>query len=237
MGPAVGFAVASLLAANPGTLGAATDISLASPRTGAVELKLGSYLPSIDEEEGVGSPYADTFDGSMLLFEVEIERFFYQGIGTAGVGLSVGYAEKYGNAKETGSGNVAAEITALKVLPVRLSALYKFDYAAFRYGIPLVPYVEAGLVYIPWWINKGTEYETVAGSTGKGGRYGYGFTAGISFMLDVLEPRFARDFDSDSGVNHSYLFAEYTRATVDNFGGAGLNLSSRNWMFGLAFDY
>ena len=56
-------------------------------------------------------------------------------------------------------------------------------------------------------------------------------------MLDVLEPRLARDFDSDVGVNHSYLFAEYTHAEVNNFGGGGFNLSTRHWMFGLALDY
>jgi hypothetical protein len=61
--------------------------------------------------------------------------------------------------------------------------------------------------------------------------------AGVSLLLDVLEPRFARDFDTSLGVNHSYLFAEYTYAKVNNFGGEGFNLSDRYWMFGLALDY
>lgn len=234
----VGIAVGALLAISPGSLGGVTEGPAQTPRTGSFEFKLGTYLPRIDDEKGLtGTPYASTFDGSMLLFEAEIERFFYQGIGTAGMAVSVGYAEKYGSTREAGSGAAAAEKTALKVLPLKLSALYKFDWAAFRHGIPLVPYVQAGLVYIPWWINKGGAYETSGGSTGKGGRFGFSYTAGLSFMLDVLEPRFARDFDSDSGINHSYVFAEYTRAEVNNFGSAGLNLSSRNWMFGLAFDY
>ncbi|NTX54459.1 hypothetical protein HR086_24495, partial [Myxococcus sp. CA039A] len=58
-----------------------------------------------------------------------------------------------------------------------------------------------------------------------------------AFLLDVLQPRFARDFDSGLGINHSYLFAEYTYADVDNFGKPGFVLSSRRWMFGLALDY
>ena len=76
-----------------------------------------------------------------------------------------------------------------------------------------------------------------AGNKGSGGKWGWGATGGLAFMLDVLQPRFARDFDSDLGVNHSYLFAEYTYADVNNFGAGGLNLSSRRWMFGLALDY
>ena len=133
--------------------------------------------------------------------------------------------------------NAAVEEAGLKLLPLRLMGLYKFDYAALNYRIPLVPYLQAGLVYSPWWVTKVDDIEEVAGRRGSGAKWGYGFTAGMQFLLDVLEPRFARDFDSDLGINHSYLFAEYTHAEVDNFGGKGLVLSSRHWMFGLAFDY
>lgn len=214
-------------------------VSLRSPRSGAIILRLGGYKPLIDEEESLGgaTPYKDTFgDASLLLFEAELQRFFYQGIGTAGVGLSAGYGEKYAPARLT-DGEKAAEQTALKVIPLSANLFYKFDYAAFEWGIPLVPYGKLGLIYTPWWITKGSATEAVGGNNGSGGKWGWGATAGLSFMLDVLEPRFARDFDSDLGVNHSYLFAEYTYADVNNFGGKGLDLSSRRWMFGLALDY
>ena len=187
------------------------------------------------------TPYKNTFgNASLLLIELEFQRFFYQGIGTAGLGLSAGYAEKYADAKLEGGG-AAADKAALKVLPLQLNGFYKFDYAAFKWGVPLVPYGKLGLVYSPWWMTKGSSVEVVEGDgeafTGKGGKWGYAGTLGVSFLLDVLEPRFARDFDSDLGVNHSYLFAEYTYSEVNNFGGEGLNLGSRRWMFGLALDY
>ncbi|HLM46003.1 MAG TPA: MXAN_2562 family outer membrane beta-barrel protein, partial [Myxococcaceae bacterium] len=108
---------------------------------------------------------------------------------------------------------------------------------AFRWGIPLVPYVKPGLVYMPWWITKGGELENLADGKAQGGKLGWEVSGGVSFLLDVLEPRLARDFDSDLGVNHSYLFAEYTYAKVNNFGGPGFNLSDSYWMFGLALDY
>ncbi|RYZ39392.1 MAG: hypothetical protein EOO71_20250 [Myxococcaceae bacterium] len=235
---AVGLGVAALLLAVPAVAQEVT-IPTRSPRTGAVIFRGGGYKPRIDYEKGLtDTPYKKTFgDASLLLIELELQRFFYQGIGTAGLGLSAGYGEKYANAVLADGGGVAADKAALKVLPLQLNAFYKFDYAAFKWGVPLVPYGKLGLVYSPWWMTKGSTTEVVGGDTAKGGRWGYALTAGVSFLLDVLEPRFARDFDSDLGVNHSYLFAEYTYAEVNNFGGAGLNLGSRRWSFGLALDY
>jgi hypothetical protein len=214
------------------------EVSLSSPRTGGIVLRLGGYKPLIDEEEGLGgTPYRDFFgDESLLLFEAELQRYLYQGIGTAGIGLSAGYGEKFAPARLAG-GAPASEQTAIKVIPLGVNAFYKFDYAAFEWGIPLVPYGKLGLIYTPWWITKGNGTEVVGNVKGSGGKWGWGATGGLAFMLDVLEPRFARDFDSDLGVNHSYLFAEYTYADVNNFGAGGLNLSSRRWMFGLALDY
>jgi hypothetical protein len=215
-----------------------SKVPVASPRTGAIEFKLGGYKPLIDTEEGLTTtPYADTFNNeSMLLFEMELQRYFFQRFGSAGVGFSAGYAEKYADSI-TEAGEVAEEKTALKVVPLKLNALYKFDYAAFHWHVPLVPYGKLGLIYMPWWINKGDNTQELDGRSGKGGRWGYGLTLGAAFLLDVLEPRLARDFDSDLGVNHSYFFAEWTYAEVNNFGSPGLVLSSRHWMFGLALDY
>ncbi len=53
----------------------------------------------------------------------------------------------------------------------------------------------------------------------------------------MLEPRLQRDFDSELGVNHTYLFAEYTYEDVNGFGTEGINLSSRRFSFGLAFEF
>jgi len=217
-----------------------SDVPTQTPRSGAVEIRLGGYKPALDAEAALegGRPYAETFGGSsMLLVELEMQRFFYQGIGTAGVSVSLGYAEKYAAALTKGD-VPSAERTGLHVLPIRVRGVYRFDYPAFRWGFPLVPYIKPGLVFTPWWSTKGGEIETPElGGTGKGVRFGWEVAGGVAFLLDVLEPRLARDFDSDLGVNHSYLFAEYTYAKVNNFGGKGFDLSDGYWMFGLALDY
>jgi hypothetical protein len=236
---AVALGIAVSLIALPGEAQEMSDVPTQSPRGGSVEFRLGGYRPQLDSEAALNgsTPFSDVFGGAnLILFEAELQRFFYQGIGTAGVSLSLGYAEKYGAALLE-SGGAAQERTGFHVLPIRVRGVYRFDYPAFRWSIPVVPYVKPGLVYMPWWITKGGELENLADGKAQGGKLGWEVAAGVSFLLDVLEPRLARDFDSDLGVNHSYLFAEYTYAKVNNFGGEGFNLSDSYWMFGLALDY
>ncbi|EPX58638.1 hypothetical protein D187_003836 [Cystobacter fuscus DSM 2262] len=250
MARAVALGVAVLLAALPGQAQEYSDAPTQSPRSGSVELRLGSYRPQVDAEEGLnGSPFSDVFgSGGWLLFELEVQRFFYQGIGSAGLSVSAGYAEKYGYALRE-DGSPSAERQSFHVVPLHLRAVYRFDYPAFQWGFPLIPYVKPGLVFVPWWTNKGGKLDSAPGRDavegspavparkGTGVRYGWEVAVGLSFMLDVLEPRFARDFDSDMGINHSYVFAEYTYSKVNSFGRPGFNLSDSYWMFGLALDY
>jgi hypothetical protein len=212
----------------------------ALPRTSNFEIKLGPYKPLIDQEAGLsGSPYNETFGGgSMLLFELEADRYLWQGFGAAGIGISAGYAEKYGDAFIPGGGRTSDVKTALKVAPLRLLGLYRFEYLVQHLRIPLVPYVKAGLVYTPWWSSKGSDnVEFVGGFRGAGGKWGVEAVGGVAFLLDILEPRLAHDFYSDVGVAHSYFFADFTHAADNNFGAAGLNLSSDHFMFGISFEY
>lgn len=210
---------------------------IGSERTTGIEVKLGGYKPLIDSEPGLaGAPYRDTFgDNAMLLIEGSGERQIFQAFGTAGIGFSAGYAEKFAPA-HLDNGNPAPESTGLRIVPLSLYGVYRFDYAAHNWGIPLVPYVKAGLRYSIWWASKGSSLENVDGKPAVGGRWGWGVSGGLSLLLDVFEPRLARDFDTDAGVNHSYLFIEANYADVNNFYTGGLDLSGRYLTFGVAFE-
>lgn len=214
---------------------AAIGPSYESPRSGVIEVKLGGYRPFVDRTAGLdgATPYASTFGNkAMLLGEIEYDHMLYQQLGSLGFGLSIGYAEKYGRATVVGTGEPAAESTSLKVLPLRLLGVYRFDYGALHYGIPFTPFVKAGLVYAPFWATTGAGIENASG-----GQWGYMFSGGIGFMLDFIDPRIQRDFDSEMGVNHTYVFAEYTLEEINDFGTGGLDLSSRRLSIGLAFDF
>ncbi len=213
-----------------------------SPRSVTLEVKLGGYKPLIDREASLtGKPYDAIFGASsMLLFEAEVDKILWQQFGTIGLGFSIGYAEKYAPARiaqgDT-AGAPANESTSLKVIPLRLLAVYRLDYGALHLGIPLVPYGKVGLVAMPWWTSKGGNLEFADGMRGAGTKFGYSFTGGVSLMLDFLEPRMAKDFSTDVGVSHSYIFGEYIYEEVNSFGKAGLDLSSRHFMFGFALDF
>jgi hypothetical protein len=179
----------------------------------------------------------------MLLVEAEIERQLWQRHGSVAIGFSLGYGEKFG--RTIAEGVTTSEATSLRVIPMRALAVYRWDYASIRWGVPLVPYVKAGFQLVHWWTSKGTGTEIADGIPGKGFSFGLVGTAGIAFQLDILDRRLARDFDTGMGVNHTYLFGEYNIAEVNNFGAkqddgvtaAALDLSARYFMFGLGFEF
>lgn len=208
------------------------------PYDTSLELDFGGYKPLIDSEAGLtSSPYNSTFgSGAMLLFQAEVDRFLWQKVGSVGVGFSFGYAEKYGPAV-TASGSTTSEKTSLHVLPLKLQAVYRFDYAALHWGVPLEPFGKLGLVYEPWWVNKGDGVEYFNGQRGAGGKWGYSATLGVSLMLDFLEPDLARNLATDTGIQHTSLVAQWVHDKVPSFGGSGLDLSANHWLFGLGMDF
>lgn len=229
-----GVLVAGLLAAAPAAFANAPPIE--SARSGVIEVKFGGYRPLVDRTRGLAEgarPYATTFGNrAMIIAELEYDHMLFQELGSLGVGAGIGYAELYAKATVVGTGEPAAESTSLKVVPMRLLAVYRFDYGALHHNIPFTPFVKAGLVYTPFWASTGADLERASG-----GQWGYVVSAGVGFMLDFLDPRTQRDFDSELGVNHTYLFAEYTFEEVNDFGQGGLDLSSRRFSVGLAFDF
>lgn len=224
-----------------------TEKSRESPRNMVAEVRLGSYYPWVDRTldcQPGQCPYARVLKGAMLLVELEVERQLFQKFGSAAIGFSAGYAEKYGHAIDS-TGAETSEATSLRILPMKLLGVYRWDWAALKYGVPLVPYVKLGFQVVHWWTTSASGTEVANSLSGAGWSYGVLGAGGLAFLLDILDPRLARDFDSGMGVNHTYLFGEFNIAEVNNFGmkAAGtqelatLDLSARYFMFGLAFEY
>ena len=245
----------------------------ASPQWFAFELKFGPYSPEIDSAPGVGAPYAELFgsvqtkDGvtslkqpkAQLLTEIEFDVQLLKKVGTLGLGLNVGffrnsakgfrYPDGMGNAScdpLVGAGCTrSGDRTALNVLPVALLAVYRFDYLAKRWRVPLVPYAKIGLGYAFWWIEGGGGARDIAtanigGKTQKGAGGTWGWTArpGLAFQLDVIDPPTARTMDSELGINHAYLFAELNYMDYSGFGQKNrMRLTDLTYSIGLAFEF
>jgi hypothetical protein len=203
------------------------------------ELKMGTLIPRVGDEQGLTSnPYQTIFQNkSMLYGGGEFDFIAWHGYGAVSVGVAAGYAEKYAPAIIVETGSLSTEKTALIIFPLRLPVAYRFDVTWSRWGIPFVPYVKAALLATPWRITKGGRTEVVNGQSGAGLKWGYGFTGGVAFILDVLSKQMAKDLSNDTGIRHSYIFAEYNWDKLDDFGKVSLNLSARYFTFGLGFEF
>ena len=72
---------------------------------------------------------------------------------------------------------------------------------------------------------------------GKGLSYGLTYAAGVMFLLDVLDKDDAKSADGITGINNSYIFAEWFRPQLDGFGAKDvLDISSSSWVLGIAME-
>jgi hypothetical protein len=214
----------------------AWEVRSQSPKDMFLEFKLAPWSPAL-------APALITTYGSlpMLLGEVEFDYQVFQKFGTIAVGVSAGYAEKFAKAFVSGTEQRSGESTGLRVVPIKVLAIYRFDLTWLRWDVPLVPYIKGGVVGMPWWITKGADVESYLGKAGAGTRFGLVGVVGLSLTLDFLDRRLARDFDSSVGVNHSYLFAEFALQDLSLFNAASntapIDFSTKHFTFGLGFEF
>ncbi len=214
-----------------------------SQRSMFLELKFSPLTPLIDrpfESVEGGGPYRTIFGGGpMLLGELEFNYQFFQRAGSLAAGISIGYAEKYGHAHALETGEPVSQSTGIHLVPLKALLVYRLDYFSLHYNVPLVPYVKGGFVMMPWWVTNGAGIEVANDIRGEGMKYGASGTVGLSLVLDFLDQRLARDFDTGMGVNHTMIFAEYSMQEMGLFDPSAmtLDLSSRHWSFGLAFEF
>jgi hypothetical protein len=259
-----------------------------SPQHWAFELKFAPYVPHIDSSPGLtGKPFSEIFNKQgdvrqpdrRLLTEVELDFQFWHKFGSLAVAATGGYYRRTSHSFEYASSTATSmtpcvvpnctrsgDTTALNIIPLSLSLVYRFDVLALRYRVPLVPYVKIGLAYYIWIIENGGGAGSIAFQPGQsqtvqpvddphhlsapltvqgtplargyGGTFGWTINPGISLLLDVIDPAAARTIDAELGINHSYLFVELNYADISGFGQSNrLVLSDTTFNAGLAFEF
>ena len=238
----------------------------ASPQRFAVEVKFGPYLPDIDRNfggTGLG-PYASVYGVTNDRGEAtgQPKKGFYGGVafeyqivnllGPLGVGFQWSLFRDKAQAllavpptDETQSVRSAADKTRFAVMPLALQVVYRFEFLADRFRIPLVPYAKAGVNYSFWWSKDGSgDISTIKDDAGKvidkarGGAWGFQTNVGGMLRLDFLERGEARNLDRITGINHTYLFGEWQFSRVNNFGRKNsINLGDSTWLVGLAIEF
>jgi hypothetical protein len=222
-----------------------------TPQRFALELRFGPYSPDVDDEFGNDRTPHDEFFGDDLrfMFQIELDWQFFRGFGTAAIGASVGYFRENAQAYVDPGAGVAINDAAarsgdnsrLSLYPFALMAIYRVDQIWQLWNIPLVPYGKLGLNYTIWSVYDGNDQVAQApdvGGRGRGGTLGWQAAAGVSLVLDFIDPGGARALDGETGINHTHLFFEMAKYEVSGLGQANkLHVGDTTWVTGLMFEF
>jgi len=222
--------------------------SYASPKRYYFEFKLGPYAPNIDSEfGGLATPYKDLFgDGKNVLFGGELDVELFQRFGSLSVGGFLGYykngtqafVDTSSGTSPSGTASRSATETPINLVPMALLAVYRFHVLATRWQVPIVPFAKLGINYTVWWVDSGDGTASYEGKDARGGTFGWQFNAGAALLLDVLEPNAAKTMDVELGINHTYLFFEFSHIAADGFGSSSaLRVGDTTWNGGIAFEF
>jgi hypothetical protein len=214
-----------------------------SPQNMAMELRFGFYHPSIDSEFSGAGPYKSSFGkDDMVHFSGELDWQFWRPFGSLGLFGTVGYAWVQGRGL-LADGTKSSDETKLKMVPMDMGLVYRFDVLAQKYRIPFVLAVKGGLTHAFWWITDGlgetSSWKSVSGksTTGSGGTWGLNGAVALYLHLNIFETHAAKTFDNELGVNNSYIFVEYGFHWLNDFNSdESLDLTDHGLTFGLAFE-
>lgn len=216
----------------------------------ALEFRFGLYTPDVDSEFRGASPRPNSLvfgNSRRPMWQMEFNWQFLQVFGSLALGASVGYWKESSQAcyriPLEASGwrtcERSGDSTSLRLIPFAALLVYRMDEAAKHWGIPIVPYGKVGLNYTIWTVNNGDgNVPEHRGGRGQGGTPGWQAAFGVALQLDFIDPAAAREFDADSGVNHTYVFFE-----VDHIDGSGLHrnnvlrVGDNTWFAGLMFEF
>jgi hypothetical protein len=216
-------------------------VSRRPPRKLLFALKIDRYDPQIDSAAGLtGKPYHDIFHGrAPLRWQIEADWQVAHPFGSILIGVTAGYWQNIGKGWDPQNNKPSEDTALLDILPFGLIATYRFDWAADRLNIPVIPYAQFGLQAALWASFNGRgDVVSTSGGRGSGWTTGTTQALGVALALDWLDPGLSREAYNDVGIQRASLFAEYGWTHLTSFGKASsLVLSDRAWRFGLALEF
>jgi opacity protein-like surface antigen len=213
----------------------------------AAEIRFAAFTPDVDSDPNLQgqAPYKSTFGSAPRLefgFELDWQALRIPHLGTIGPGVSAGYTRASDPAqfKEEHNGTfISGEQTTLEIFPFYGVIVLRADVLWRDIGVPLVPYGKIGLGYALWRASNTLGTSSVDGVSGEGHSLGTQFALGLAFNLNPFDVYAAQNFDDALGVNNSYIFAEWTRSSLNGLGVEKdpLRVGGTGWTFGLAFEF
>lgn len=213
-----------------------------TPQRFAFELRGGPYYPTVDEEAALrGAPTYTAFFGDewrlYLGAEFDWQAVRIPWVGTLGPGIGVGFMSA------TGQGLAGTERkgeTTLKIIPMHVSAVVRFDELFRRTSIPVVPYAKLGLGVGLWWCTVGSNdckdvEDDGTEVPGEGTSYGVHWALGGAIALDFLGRREMSALDQETGINHIYLFGEWFNQNL-GLGKGQMLIGTSTWTAGMTME-
>jgi hypothetical protein len=231
---------------------AADDPSLVTWHAG---IRIGPYVPEIDKQLGMDpGPYEQMFGGYYMLTMLDVDRIVWTDFGQVGIGLSLGYMQKHARAFTVDSlpsddpRARGSDINKFRLIPMALTATYRFTWLDDEYGIPVVPYVRGGLAYYLWWVSvangslaqvctDGSMDPDCSSTKALGGSLGVQGSIGLAVRAERIDPSTANSMRL-SGIQHVGIYGELSLAKVDGFGSESkLSVGDRTWFAGINFEF
>ncbi|HSS00829.1 MAG TPA: MXAN_2562 family outer membrane beta-barrel protein, partial [Kofleriaceae bacterium] len=216
-------------------------------------IRIGPYLPSIDSKLGLTpGPFKQMFGGARPMPMLDVDRFLWNGFGQVGIGFSIGYMQWFAHAFVDGSTpqdnprmRSPADTNTFRLIPIALTATYRYTKLDDDYGIPVVPYVRAGLSYYLWWVSSNGSVaqicadpaSTGCGNKALGASAGLQGSIGIAIRAERIDASTAMSMQQ-SGIQHAGIYAELSLAKVDGFGSdSKLSVGDATWFAGVDFEF
>ncbi len=218
-----------------------------------VSLGIGPYTPAIDSQGATKNsagqgPYEAMFGGYELMPTITLDRFLWTGFGQLGVGLSAGYMGKTAHAFTLGSDPLdpnrersPGDETSFRMIPLQLTAVYRFTVLDDDYGIPVIPYARGGFGYYVWWATAPdgsfSSDPMDSGNKARGATAGLVGAVGVAFRLERIDASAAQSMH-ESGLEHAGFFGEVNAGWVDGFGKSSkLDVGATTWFAGINFEF
>jgi hypothetical protein len=235
-------------------------------------IRLGPYTPDIDlqfsqnaitEKGPYEAMFGDYYIGGkkheqrvwQVLPMLDVDRIVWSRFGQIGVGGTIGYMQKsaYAYADGTDENTLMRERstggkTTFRLIPLAATVTYRLTYADDRWGIPVIPYLRAGLAYYMWWMKgpSGTskvceggtdDGEMCTDDKAYGGTPGVQVSAGLAVRAERIDTAAARSM-RNSGLQHAGFYGEVFWGRVDGFGSeTKLWVGDTTWFAGVNFEF
>lgn len=221
-----------------------------------VGIRIGPYVPDVDARFTTSpGPYEQMFgNGYHILTALDVDRVLWSGFGQLGIGASLGYWQKTARAFTADSMPTdpsrarTSDENKFRLVPMALTATYRFTWLDDEYGIPVVPYARGGLAYYLWWINTadGSLAEACVGggmaagcssTKALGGSLGLQGSIGLAIRAERIDASTAMSM-RQSGFQHAGIYGELSLAKVDGFGSdKKLSVGDTTWFAGVDFEF